>query len=57
VEWPTIISAALGGSPLAIVLGFACWALWQANQRLQTEISRLNDQRVKDLLEIAHRDD
>lgn len=42
---------------MAMVLGFAVWTLWQSNQRKDTEIARLNDARVKDLLEVAHKSD
>jgi len=57
VDWQNLISGALGSSPLALVLGFATWSLWQANQRKDAEIARLNDQRVKDLIAVAARDD
>lgn len=57
MEWSKLIEGALGSSPMAMVLGFAVWTLWQSNQRKDTEIARLNDARVKDLLEVAHKSD
>lgn len=56
MEWSSLISSALGSSPMALVLGFAVWTLWQSNQKKDAEIQRLNDKMVDALLEVAHRD-
>jgi hypothetical protein len=57
VEWSTLLGSVLSGSPLALVLGFAVWTLWQSNQKKEAEIQRLNEARIKDMTEIANRDD
>lgn len=57
MQWETILSGALSSSPTALILGFAVWTLWGSNQKKDTEIQRLNQARVDDLLEVAKRDD
>jgi hypothetical protein len=57
MEWSTLLEGVLTGSPMALVLGFAVWTLWQANQKKEAEIQRLNEARIKDMIEVANRDD
>ena len=57
MEWTKLLEGALGSSPMALVLGFAVWTLWSANQKKEAEIQRLNEARIKDLIEVANRDD
>jgi hypothetical protein len=57
MDWNTLLGSVLSGSPLAAVLGFAVWTLWQANQKKEAEIQRLNEARIKDMIEVANRDD
>lgn len=56
MEWQTLLSGALGSSPLALVLGFACWKLWLKAEAKDVELKALNEQMVKMLLEVAHKD-
>jgi hypothetical protein len=56
VEWQTLLSGALGSSPLALVLGFACWKLWARNEAKDLELKALNDKMVAMLLEVAHKE-
>lgn len=56
MEWQTLLSGALGSSPLALVLGFATWKLWARNEQKDAELKALNEQMVKMLLEVAHKD-
>lgn len=56
MEWSSLISGALGSSPMALVLGFAVWTLWQSNQKKDEQIQKLNDKMVDALLEVANRD-
>ena len=57
MEWTDLIKAALGGSPLAIVLGFAVWTLWQTNQKKDAQIQELNLEFRKVLRDISQRAD
>ena len=57
MEWSTLLGSVLSGSPLALVLGFAVWTLWNSNQKKEAEIQRLNEARIKDMIEVASRDD
>jgi hypothetical protein len=54
VEWSKLIEGALTTSPMALVLGFAVWRLWQKLEAKDAEIQRLNEARAKDLLSISH---
>ncbi len=42
---------------MAAVLAFCAWKFWNRLAEKDAEIARLNEARVKDLLEVAHRDD
>jgi hypothetical protein len=53
VEWQSLIEGALGSSPLALVLGFAVWRLWQKLEARDQEIRTLNEQCTKMLLSIS----
>lgn len=57
IEWTKLLEGALGSSPIALVLGFAVWTLWQSNQKKETEIARLNEARIKDMQEVVRKDD
>jgi hypothetical protein len=57
VEWVDLLKGALGSSPIALVLGFACQRLWAKLEQKDAEIRELNSARVKDLIAIAARDD
>lgn len=64
MEWQTILSGAIGGSPLAVVLAFASYKLWsKCEEKDKTiaakdaEIAALNEKRVSDLKAIAKQND
>jgi len=57
MEWTKLLEGALGSSPIALVLGFGVWSLWQSNQKKDAEISRLNEARIQDMKQVADRED
>lgn len=57
MEWLKILEGPLASTPLAGVLGFAVWNLWRKLEAKDAEIQRLNAERVKDLIQVAARDD
>jgi hypothetical protein len=57
VEWIDLVKGPLSATPMAACLGFAVHKLWAKLQEKDAEIARLNDQRVKDLIAVAARDD
>lgn len=57
MQWQAIIESVLTSSPLAGVLGYAVWNLWRKLETKDAEITRLHEARVKDLNQIAARND
>lgn len=57
MEWQQLLNGALSSSPVAAILGFVTWKLWSKLEQKDAEIQRLNEARVKDMLEVAHRED
>lgn len=57
MEWSKILEAVAGSSPMAAVLGYAVLTLWKKLETKDAEIQRLNEARVKDLIEIARSED
>jgi hypothetical protein len=64
VEWQTVIMGALGGSPVALVLGFVSYKLWgkleEKDKTIAAKdlvIAALNEHRIADLKAIAKQND
>jgi hypothetical protein len=57
VEWIKLLEGALGATPMAACLGFAVHTLWRKLEAKDAEIQRLHEERVKDLIAVAARDD
>lgn len=57
MEWSKLLEGPLASTPLAAVLGFAVWNLWRKLEQKDVELKELNQQRVKDLIQVAARDD
>lgn len=53
MQWTNLLEGVLSSSPIAVVLGFAVWALWGSNQKKEMEIQRLNEARISDLIEVS----
>ncbi len=53
MQWTNLLEGVLSSSPLAGVLGFAVWTLWNSNQKKDEEIRKLNEARIADLIEVS----
>lgn len=57
MEWLDILKGPLASSPLALVLGYACWVLWRKLESKDAQLKALNEKMVTQLLSLANRDD
>ena len=52
MEWQKILESLAGSGPLAGVLGFAVWRLWDKCQALDAKVDAIQAARLNDLREM-----
>lgn len=57
MRWDELLTGVLSSSPTALVMGFALVKLWNKLESKDKALEAANDARIKDLIEVAKRDD